>query len=115
MTREEKKRKAFEDLIFKGFGQMDIYDKVRHQLLRIRETMSELQPLYRSMSAVTQYNFATAINIIATHTGTQLINQFRIINRSKDEVFKYSMDEGFVEPTVVNLNERVLGPGKDES
>ena len=87
--------KAFEKLIFKSYGQVKNYDKLKHNLLNIRQTMLERQNCFKSMSLKRQFNFCETISTIALHTLLQHMNENRPITVQEDKHYKYSIDRNW--------------------
>lgn len=96
----------FDDLIFAHYGQSKSYDKTRHQLGNIRKTMIEFVPGFTKQRPATQFLVCQAALIVAIQTTTQQLREFRLNKPDpKAGEFKHSADNGYVPPTVIELNQ----------
>lgn len=97
------KEKQFEQLIWDSYSQLDNYDSMRYKLIRIRDIMSKSHKSFAELSAQRQYDYCITIGIIVVQSTSKDLNRLRVISKPKDEVFEYSIDEGFVPPVPIEL------------
>jgi hypothetical protein len=97
------KNKIFETLIFKQFGQDNNYDRLRHNILNIRETMSENHKSFRTLSAQRQLDYCSAIGVIAVHTQLQHMNENRPLSKPENNRYSHSIDRGWNGITVFEV------------
>ncbi len=95
------KNKLFENLIFNKFGQDANYDRLRHNILNIRETMSENHKSFRTLSAQRQFDWCSTIGVIAVHTQLQHMNENKPLSNPENKKYSHSIDRGWKEITRV--------------
>lgn len=95
--------RAFERLIFKSYGQDENYDRLRHNLLNIRQSMLDRHKCFKSMSVKRQYEYCETIGVIAVHTQLQHMNENRPLTLPEDKRYKYSIDRDWKEIKYVEL------------
>lgn len=96
------KEKQFEQLIWDSYSQLDNYDSMRYKLIRIRDIMSKSHKSFTELSAQRQYDYCITIGIIVVQSTTKDLRQLSL-SKNKNEVFEYSIDEGFVPPVPIEL------------
>lgn len=96
------KEKKFEQLIFNAYGQSANYDSMRHKLIRIRDIMSKSHKSFANLSAKMQFGYCITVGIIVVQSTTKDLRKLSL-GKKKNEVFEYSIDEGFVPPVPIEL------------
>lgn len=96
------KEKQFEQLIWDSYSQLDNYDSMRYKLIRIRDIMSKSHKSFAELPAQKQYDYCITIGIIVVQSTTKDLRQLSL-SKNKNEVFEYSIDEGFVPPVPIEL------------
>lgn len=95
--------RAFENLIFKSYGQDNNYDRLRHNILNIRQTMLDRHVCFGKMSKKKQFNYCETIGVIAVHTQLQHMNENRPLTLPEDKIYKYSIDRNWKKVKYVDL------------
>lgn len=101
MTPKEKK---FEQFIWDGYSQLDTYDSIRYKLIRIRDIMARSHASFSALSAKMQYSYCVTIGIIVVQSTTKDLRKLSL-SKDKDEVFEYSIEEGYVPPNTIKINQ----------
>lgn len=96
----------FEKLIWDRFSQEKEYDQMRFKLIRTREIMSGLHLKFENFPVQMQFDFCITIAIIVIQTSTQDLIQLSL-SGDKNEMFKYSIDDGFVPPVPIEFKNRI--------
>lgn len=78
--------------MFKNFGQDKNYDRIRHNILNIRATMSENHKSFRTLSAQRQFEYCSTIGVIAVHTQLQHMNENKPISKPENRRYSHSID-----------------------
>lgn len=99
--------KKFERLIWQDFKDTPNYDKVKYQLERVRATMGASNPCFLEMPVMRQYKYCITICMIALQTSQKDLRQLSL-TKNRNEVFPYSMDEGYQKPVVIDVDKRLL-------
>lgn len=94
-----KKDIEFEEMIWDAYSQNENYDRIRFQLKRAKKIMSDSHKSFRDLPTKDQYDYCITIGIIVNQSTTKDLRQLSLGSRNKNEVFKYSLLEGFVEPS----------------
>jgi len=95
--------RAFEKLIFKSYGQDKNYDRLRHNLLNIRQSLFDRHKCFKSMPLKRQFEYCETIGVIAVHTQLQYMNENRPLTLSEDKRYKYSIDRDWQDVKYVEL------------
>ena len=95
--------RAFEKLIFKSYGQDKSYDRLRHNILNIRQSMFDRHKCFKSMSLKRQFEYCETIGVIAVHTQLQHMNENRPLTLPEDKRYKYSIDRDWKDVKYVEL------------
>jgi hypothetical protein len=95
--------RAFEKLIFKSYGQDKNYDRLRHNILNIRQSMFDRHKCFKSMSLKRQFEYCETIGVIAVHTQLQHMNENRPLTLPEDKRYKYSIDRDWQDVNYVEL------------
>lgn len=96
------KDKQFDKLIWDAYGQESDYDSLRYKLFRIKEIMSNHHKSFATLPTKQQFDYCITIGIIVVQSTTKDLRRFSL-NKPKDEIFEYSIDEGFVPPVQIVL------------
>jgi hypothetical protein len=102
------KNKKFEQLTWDAFSQKSNYNKVRHNMIRARDIMSNSNASFQELPVEIQFDYCVTIVLIATHTALKDINKISIIKKANTESYEYSIDEGFVPPITIEINNKVV-------
>lgn len=94
---------AFEKLIFNSYGQDNNFDRLRHNLLNIRKSMSDRHSCFKRMSLKRQFEYCETVGVIAVHTQLQHMNENRPITLPEDKQYKYSIDRNWKNVKYVEL------------
>ena len=95
--------RAFEKLIFKSYGQDNNYDRLKHNILNIRQSMIDRHKCFKSMSLKRQFEYCETIGVIAVHTQLQHMNENRPLTLPEDKYYKYSIDRDWKDVKYVEL------------
>lgn len=95
-------QQLFDAHIWKSFSASDEFDKLKYQLNRVRKIMMRQQDSFKKMTAIRQFDYCITICCIAIQTSHKDLRQFRMA-ADKNKVFPYSINEGFEEPEVINI------------
>jgi hypothetical protein len=93
----------FEKLIFKHLGQDPNFDRLKHNLLNIRESMLKRHKDFKLMSIKKQFEYCNTIGVIVVHTQLQTLNENMPLSLPKDNYYKYSIDRNFKKIKLINL------------
>lgn len=85
---------TFEQYIDDAFFQENSYEKMRHQLLHVRQKMS-IHKSFSRQSVKAQFEQCVTILIIATQSQTDVIHNIRILRKPETKEFPYSIDYKF--------------------
>ena len=98
--------KIIESLIFTKYGQDDNYDKIRLNIINIRQTMLERHNCFCKMSIRKQFNYCETIGVIAIHTKIQYMIENKPFTLPKNDAHKYSIDRNYETPKYFELPPR---------
>ncbi len=93
----------FEKLIFKHFGQDNNFDRLKHNLLNIRQSMLQRHKDFKLMSIKKQFEYCNTIGVIVIHTQLQNLNENMPLSLPKDKFYKYSIDRNYKELKLITL------------
>jgi hypothetical protein len=102
------KEAQFEKFIWDAFNEHESYNRLRHNIYRVHKLMSEAHIEFKTFTALTQFKFCCTIATIAVNTTTQSIRELSVLRKKEKKEFKYSIDEGFVEPETKNVTPKKL-------
>lgn len=88
---------AFERLIFKSYSKSKNYDKIRHNILNIRQSMSDRHICFKSMSKKRQFEYCETIGLIVIQTNRQHMNENRPLYFPENKRYEYSIDRDWKE------------------
>jgi hypothetical protein len=92
-----------EALIFTKYNQSVNYDKIRLNIINIRQTMLERHNGFCKMSIKKQFNYCETIGVIAIHTKIQYMTETNPISLSKNVTYEYSIDRNWEPPKYFEL------------
>lgn len=104
------RNKAFENLVFKDYGQDSNYDKIIFNLERCYTIFMRQVPFFRKMTAAEQYKICSTSVLMTTCTVTQQITNLRIISKKEHSQYvkDYSIDYGYQDPDHVRIDRPVI-------
>lgn len=97
-TKDEK----FQDIIWNTYSQNNNYDKLKHQLNRVRGLMIKHRS-FNAMSAKEQFDQSVTICIIANQSTRKTVSGISIIEEKKEQKFEYAVEEDYKEPKRIEL------------
>lgn len=75
---------------------------LKYQLERVNRIMSG-HSCFCALSAKKRFDMCVTICLIAVESGRYSINKIQVITKKEDKDFKYSTEQGFVQPQKINL------------
>lgn len=100
------KEKKFIKLIEESFLQSKYYDKTKYEYLRIRSIMIKDNPSFDNLSALNQLEYCSTILFMVKESTSKDINKLKLYNNKKNKVYEYAIDEGYVEPNIVSIEDK---------
>jgi len=97
------KQKGFKNLIFKTYAQDKNYDRIKCNLLNVRETMIAAHECFNKITLKKQFEYCNTIALIALHTQMQFMDENRPLSLPTNANYKYSMDRNFKKPRYVEV------------
>lgn len=107
---ENKKKKRFNDLLFKELNDSKYYDKLCYEFNRIRNNMIEYSPEFNNLSIDKQYHQCFAIWRMIVTGKRATMKMISLFNRNIDEdIKKYDIEYGYKPPEYIDVNgEQIL-------
>ena len=114
--KEEDKLRLFKEVLEEDYGQSEHYDKIVHQMLRIREIFIRM-PVFKKLSFANQYGFCYATNLMVNDTSLEHVREMRIFKKEKKSTPAFSINKGFEKKPIVPIDgfqNLKLSDGKQE-
>lgn len=99
------RKENFDILIFKSYSQDKNYDRLRHNLHNIRESMLKRHESFKKLSLKMQFEYCETIGVIAVHTQLQHMNENRPLSHPEKKVYSYSIDRNWKEIKPIEITD----------